>query len=126
MQLPSPTQCPSCSAPIAALDRFCRSCGTPVTATRLDEGPFRPGSLFADWFRMIGELGRGGMGVVYRAHDLKLDQTVALKFLQTKQLQDHDSGHLRLRAEVRLARQIAHPNVCRVYDLGEYGGHVYV
>ena len=126
VQLTSPTQCPSCSAPIVALDRFCRRCGTPVTATRLDEGPFRPGSLFADRFRMIGELGRGGMGAVYRAHDLKLDQTVALKFLQTKRLQDHGSSHLRLRAEVRLARQIAHPNVCRVYDLGEYGGHVYI
>ena len=72
-------------------------------------------------YRIIGLLGRGGMGEVYRADDLKLGQAVALKFLP-KPVSD-DPGLLdRFHAEVRLARQVSHPNVCRVYDIAEVEG----
>src|SRR5215510_12129999 len=80
--------CSSCKAVIAISDRFCRSCGTPVESVSRTEGRFRTGALFANRFRIIGLLGRGGMGEVYRAHDLELDQPVALKFLTAVRFDD--------------------------------------
>jgi len=61
------------------------------------------------------------MGEVYRADDLKLGQAVALKFLPERVARDADRLQ-RLLDEVRLARQVSHPNVCRVYDVGEADG----
>jgi eukaryotic-like serine/threonine-protein kinase len=82
---------------------------------------FTPGTVLAERYRIIGLIGRGGMGEVYRADDLKLGQPVALKFLP-KHL-SADKGRLeRFFAEVRNARQVAHPNVCRVYDIAEIDG----
>ena len=81
--------------------------------------------MLDDRYRVIGRLGRGGMGEVYRADDLKLGQPVALKFLPESV--DRDPGRLtQLHTEVRLARQVSHPNVCRVYDVGEYEGHTFL
>ena len=69
----------------------------------------------------MGLLGKGGMGEVYRADDLKLAQPVALKFLPEHLLSD--AGALgRFHREVRVARQVSHKNVCRVYDIGEIEG----
>jgi serine/threonine-protein kinase len=84
----------------------------------------RPGALFAGRFRIVARLGRGGMGDVYRADDLELGQPVALKFLTA--FRSDERARARLRTEVRLARQIAHPNVCRVYDIGEVHGELYL
>jgi len=90
-----------------------------------DHGRFVPGTLLLDRYRILGLLGRGGMGEVYRADDLKLGQTVALKFLPPDLARD--PGRLaRFHNEVRLARQVSHPNVCRVYDLGESGGQPFL
>ncbi|HEY3350933.1 MAG TPA: serine/threonine-protein kinase [Thermoanaerobaculia bacterium] len=80
-----------------------------------------PGSVFAGRFRIVGLIGRGGMGEVYRADDLKLGHVVALKFLPVRLAPDR-SWVERFYAEVRHARQISHPNVCRVYDVGEADG----
>ena len=71
---------------------------------------------------MVALLGRGGMGEVYRADDLKLDQPVALKFLP-EAIAGSDARLAQFHNEVRIARQVSHPNVCRVYDLGEVDGH---
>jgi hypothetical protein len=87
----------------------------------MDEGRFRPGTLLAQRYRVVSLLGRGGMGEVYRVNDLLLGQTVALKFLPA-QLTSDESGRERFRNEVRIARQVSHPNVCRVYDIGDAGG----
>ncbi len=85
------------------------------------EGRFVTGAMLAGRYRIVGLLGRGGMGEVYKAEDLKLNQTVALKFLPEKIALD--GGMLaRFHNEVRIARQVAHPNVCRVYDIGEVEG----
>ena len=80
-----------------------------------------PGSTLGTRYRIVGLAGRGGMGEVYRAEDLKLGQTVALKLLPEEL--GHDEARLsRLLDEVRIARQVSHPNVCRVYDVGEAEG----
>jgi serine/threonine-protein kinase len=87
----------------------------------LDRDAFTPGAMVGGRYRIIGLLGRGGMGEVYRADDLKLGQAVALKFLP--KAVSGDPGLLaRFHAEVRLARQVSHPNVCRVYDIAEVEG----
>jgi serine/threonine-protein kinase len=72
-------------------------------------------------YRVIGLLGRGGMGEVYRADDLKLGTAVALKFLP-RALAADPSRYQRFLAEVRLSREVSHPNVCRTYDITEIGG----
>jgi serine/threonine-protein kinase len=80
-----------------------------------------PGAILADRYRIIGLLGRGGMGEVYRADDMKLGQPVALKFLPTALASDPVRRE-RFFAEVRITRQLAHPNICRVYDIAEIDG----
>ena len=82
---------------------------------------FAPGTVLAGRYRIVGLLGRGGMGEVYRADDLKLEQPVALKFLPRALEGDADRLE-RLYGEVRMARQVSHPAVCRVWDVGEAEG----
>ena len=90
----------------------------------MSEGRFLPGRLIAGRYRIIALLGKGGMGEVYRADDLTLGQAVALKFLPDQAA--HDEGLLeRFRNEVRIARRVSHPNVCRVYDVGEVDGQTF-
>ncbi|MBX3353621.1 MAG: serine/threonine protein kinase [Phycisphaeraceae bacterium] len=81
-------------------------------------GRFAPGVVLADRYRVVSFLGKGGMGEVYRAEDLRLGQQVALKFLPPEASRS-PAMRDRLHAEVRLARQVAHRHVCRVYDIGE-------
>jgi len=88
-------------------------------------GRFDPGTKLGSRYRVVGLLGRGGMGEVYRADDLELNQSVALKFLPER-LAQNPTDLARLRQEVRVARQIAHPNVCRTYDLADVGGEYFV
>jgi hypothetical protein len=82
------------------------------------EAHYVPGTILADRYRIVSPSGKGGMGEVYRAEDLRLGETVALKFLP-RSLAQTDQALERFTREVRLARQISHPNVCRVFDLGE-------
>ena len=86
-----------------------------------DEGRFIPGTLLGGRYRVIGLLGKGGMGEVYRATDLTLGQSVALKFLPESAAASERLLE-RFQGEVRVARQVSHPNVCRVYDIGEVEG----
>ncbi|MCY2962344.1 MAG: protein kinase [Planctomycetota bacterium] len=86
-----------------------------------EHGRFLPGTLFANRYRIVSLLGRGGMGEVYRADDLTLDQPVALKFLPQATTVDA-AAIQRIRHEARLARRVTHPNVCRVHDIGEWAG----
>lgn len=82
-----------------------------------------PGTMLAGRYRVVSPLGRGGMGEVYRADDTRLDQPVALKFLRGT-----ISPELlaRLYAEVRIGRQVSHPNVCRLYDIVEVEGQTFL
>jgi serine/threonine-protein kinase len=81
--------------------------------------------MLAGRYRIISLLGRGGMGEVYRADDLKLGQPVALKFLP-EGLERDPQRLARFLNEVRVALRVSHPNVCRVYDIGEFEGHHYL
>jgi predicted Ser/Thr protein kinase len=87
------------------------------------ETSFTPGTMLADRYRVVAPLGRGGMGDVYRADDTKLGQPVALKFVRGTLSADLRE---RLYAEVRIGRQVSHPNVCRLYDIVEMGGHTFL
>jgi len=124
--------------PADSVHRFCPSCGAalPVTGeTQTSPAPpqvrpvpmrvvpepdhggrFLPGTMFAGRYRVVGPLGRGGMGEVYRADDLKLGQPVALKFLPADVERDPDRLE-RFLTEVRLSLRVTHPNVCRVFDV---------
>jgi len=91
----------------------------------INHGRFPPGTLLGGRYRIVGQLGKGGMGEVFRADDLKLGQPVALKFLPPNV--DRDAARLtQLHTEVRMARQVSHPNVCRVYDIDEVDGHTFL
>src|SRR5271163_3454249 len=89
------------------------------------DGRFLPGVLLAGRYRIVALLGRGGMGEVYRADDLTLGQQVALKFLPPSIVENPEALE-RFRNEVRIARRVSHPNVCRVYDLGEIDGNFFL
>jgi serine/threonine protein kinase len=133
-------RCPSCSRECADDSRFCSRCAKPLDATAaetevlgaalssqssVDDGRFLPGTVVAGRYRIAGLLGRGGMGEVYRATDLTLGQAVALKFLPETLSRD-DRALARFYNEVRTARQVTHPNVCRVYDIGQAEGLHYI
>jgi serine/threonine protein kinase len=94
------------------------------SAFSLNDGRFLPGRLLAGRYRIVALLGRGGMGEVYRADDLTLGQPVALKFLPEEASRDENLLE-RFRNEVRIARRVSHPNVCRVYDVGEVDGNTF-
>lgn len=105
-----------------------RSTPVPSLLTSSDPiggGRFTPGQILADRYRVVALAGRGGMGEVYRAEDLTLGQVVAMKFLPERLSQD--AGALeRFHGEVRNARQVSHPNVCRVFDIGESEGALFL
>lgn len=82
------------------------------------ETQLAPGATLAGRYRIVTQLGKGGMGEVYRADDLTLGVSVALKFLPASLAIDPVRLE-RFKSEVRVARQISHPNICRVFDLVE-------
>lgn len=149
-------QCPSCGTELADAARFCPMCGkrtagesfatqtvaphlsprnTPgngesprpasVSSATRSSSRFAAGTVLAGRYRIVALLGKGGMGEVYRAEDLTLEQQVALKFLP-EGVTKGAPALARIRSEVRIARQVSHPNVCRVYDFGEIDGQVFL
>ena len=121
--------CTRCATELQEGWRLCPARGTPVDeATRTafadssrsssgaEEGRFPAGTVLAGRYKILGLIGSGGMGEVYRAFDQILNQVVALKFITGGELDD--AALNRFRNEVRVARQVSHPNVCRVYDIG--------
>jgi serine/threonine-protein kinase len=110
-----PTPSPTHGSPSASYG------STSPSYDSIDNARFVPGMIIAGRYRIVGLLGKGGMGEVYRADDLKLSQPVALKFLPDHLIAD-GAALARFHREVRIARQISHHNVCRVYDIGEIDG----
>jgi len=94
---------------------------SPGARTAAEGLPLRRGTTLGRRYRIVELAGKGGMGEVYRARDLELGQAVALKLLP-EELDDAEDRLARLKDEVRVARQVSHPNVCRVYDIGAAEG----
>lgn len=97
----------------------------PLADFDVEPSKLQPGSRFANRYLIEQKLGEGGMGVVYQATDKILNVAVALKILNSKLLNEEKTIE-RLKREVILARKVAHPNVCRIYDIGENRGIHYV
>jgi serine/threonine protein kinase len=113
----TPRQAPSQSRPRSSPP----SNPTLTSSDPIGGGRFAPGTMVADRYRIVALLGRGGMGEVYRAEDLKLSQVLAIKFLP-QALSNDEATLARFHSEVRVARQVSHPNVCRVFDIGDADG----
>src|SRR5271166_6844835 len=144
---PGATRCPACGTefilsgdatvtettprerPRPATDSSAKRNPTSISQSALSrvgyEGHYVAGTTLADRYRIVALLGKGGMGEVYRAEDLRLTQTVALKFLPEAMTRD-EGARARFHQEVRLAREIAHPNICRVFDIGEVDGRLFL
>jgi len=127
-------KCPNCQSEVSDTSRFCADCGTkltpevPASFTKTLETPsgeLSRGTLFAGRYEVIEELGRGGMGNVYRAFDRKIHEEIAIKFLKPEIALEKKLVQ-RFGNELRIARRISHHNVCRMHDLHEEGNTLYI
>ena len=98
---------------------------SPAATVQSTGSGVQPGQRLAGRYDILSQLGRGGMGQVYKAHDLELDETVAIKTL-LRPSEDGGPEEGRLRREVQICRRISHPNVVRVYDVGRFSGGLFV
>lgn len=123
------TKCPQCHADNPDTKQFCGDCGTKLmhseeispSVTKTLEKPITRlalGSVFAERYEILEELGRGGMGEVYRVKDEKLDEEMALKVLKPE-IAAHKDMIERFKNELKLSRKIAHRHICKMYDLNE-------
>jgi serine/threonine-protein kinase len=128
-------KCPKCHSENPETKQFCADCGTQLAPLSKDvhseftetlKTPIHElttGSTFAGRYQIIEELGKGGMGKVYKVFDAKIKEKIALKLIKAEIAQDQETIE-RFGNELRLARKIAHRHVCRMFDLGEAeGGH---
>jgi len=106
--------CPSCQAENADTVDVCFTCGRAI-------GALTQGSVIGARYEILSPLGRGGMGMVYKAHDRMLDETVAIKVLRSEFVNTAEMAR-RFRHEIKLARKVSHRNVCRIHEYGEEGG----
>jgi serine/threonine protein kinase/tetratricopeptide (TPR) repeat protein len=128
-------RCPRCETDHPDSQRFCEECGSrllssekPSSGTLTMAVPAKiltSGSLFAERYRIIEDLGRGGMGKLYRTFDLKLKEEVALKIIRDEIASDKETID-RFSNELKLARKISHKNVGRMYELMEDEGIRYI
>jgi dienelactone hydrolase len=129
-------ECPKCHAENRDDSRFCSNCATPLNPAG-PEGPsltktlatslpaISKDALIAGKYRIIEEIGRGGMGVVYKAEDIRLQRTVALKFLPAN-LADSAELKERFLIEARAAAALSHPNICVIHEVGESEERPYI
>jgi serine/threonine protein kinase/Tfp pilus assembly protein PilF len=128
-------QCPKCKSDNPDKSIFCANCGTQIREseekplpTQTIEAPreeLTTGSTFAGRYQIIEELGKGGMGKVYKAHDTEIKEKVALKLLKPEISADNKTIE-RFQNELKFARKIGHRNVCRMYDLNKEEGNYYI
>jgi serine/threonine protein kinase/Tfp pilus assembly protein PilF len=130
-------KCPKCHTDNPDTARFCGNCAEAIaqpgqpsaSLTKTVETPvlgLTEGSLVAGKYRIVGEIGRGGMGVVYKAEDIKLKRTVAMKFLPHQWTSDPEARD-RFVQEARAASALDHPNICNIHEIEETDdGRMYI
>jgi len=127
-------KCPKCSTNNPDTVKFCGECGTQlptledIAVTETMEAPkeeLTTGSTFAGRYQIIEELGKGGMGKVYKVHDMKIKEKIALKLIKPEIAKDKKTIE-RFSNELRLTRKIRHKNVCQMFDLGEDQGTQFI
>jgi len=129
-------KCPRCHSDNPDTSRFCGHCAAPLSPEARDLASFtktlatpvealRKGALFANKYRISGEIGRGGMGVVFKAEDTKLKRPVALKLLPLE-LSHSPEAKERFIREAQAAAALDHPNICTVFEVEEYEGQAYI
>jgi serine/threonine protein kinase len=128
-------KCSKCQADNPDTQRFCGDCGTqlPVSEeipipTQTIEAPkeeLTTGSTFARRYQIIEELGRGGMGKVYKANDIDIKEKIAIKLIKPEISTDKNTIE-RFQNELKFARKIRHKNVCQMYDLNREEGTYYI
>ncbi len=129
-------KCPKCHLDNPDTSRFCAECGgqlespsnasflfTETLQTQVKE--LATGSIYAGRYQVIEELGRGGMGRVYKVFDTEVDAKVALKLIRPEISADEETVE-RFRQELRITRDISHKHVCRMYDLGKEAGSYFI
>jgi serine/threonine protein kinase/tetratricopeptide (TPR) repeat protein len=131
-----PLKCPHCTSDNPESAQFCAECGYRLQTNLEKEEPYTKtlvaprdelttGSTFAERFQIIEEIGKGGMGRVYKAFDTEVQEKIALKLIKPEIAADHDTI-ARFRNELKLARRIAHRNVTQMFELGKYAGAYYI
>ena len=129
-------KCAKCHADNPSDSKFCKECATPFPSSREivfsqtetivpSRGKLSAGFTFAGRYRIIEELGKGGMGIVYKAEDIKLKRIVALKFL-LPDLAIDPAGRKRFIQEAQTASALNHPNICTIFEAGEENGDSYI
>ncbi len=128
------TKCPKCNTENTEDSQFCKKCATAlpgvdeVIQTKTLETPTEEltrGSVFAGRYEIIEELGKGGMGRVYRVEDKKIKKEIALKLIKSEIASDRKTIE-RFKNELTTARAIRHKNICGMFDLGEEKGQHYI
>ena len=122
-------KCPKCHFENTPDSKFCKRCGTelsPVSMTKTLKASINlPSQTILGKYEILGELGRGGMGVVYKAEDTRLKRTVALKFLPAELTKNQEAKD-RFSQEAQAAAALEHPNICTVYEVDEAEGQTFI